>query len=83
MKNLKSINVKYFAALREQAGIEQEHVSTQANTAQDLYLELKCKYNFSLDIKNLKLSYNLSFTKFDQELKDGDELVFIPPVAGG
>ncbi|MBT4760664.1 MAG: MoaD/ThiS family protein [Bdellovibrionaceae bacterium] len=83
MTDQKLIKVRYFAALREQAGIDQEKVSTQADTAEALYTELKNKYNFSLDIKNLKLSYNLNFSDFNQVIHNGDELVFIPPVAGG
>jgi molybdopterin converting factor subunit 1 len=32
---------------------------------------------------SVRLAVNLEYTSFDHELKDGDEICFIPPVSGG
>ena len=41
------------------------------------------KYKFDLAPKNLKVALNNWYSPLDSNLKDGDTLVFIPPVAGG
>ena len=83
MSNSKKIKVRYFASLREQANLLEEELQTTSNTALELYEELSEKYNFSLNSKNLKVSVNQKFAPMESALCEGDELVFIPPVAGG
>ncbi|RZA07768.1 MAG: molybdopterin converting factor subunit 1 [Proteobacteria bacterium] len=80
---MKSVNVKYFASLREAAGQEQESFSTGAATYGDLYAELSSKHSFPLPLKLIQVAVNDEFTSLAQPLKDGDRIVFIPPVAGG
>ena len=77
------INVKYFAALREQANKSEEIINTTYTKPGDIYAELKSKYNFSLSIDELKVAVNDCYEDFDYELKEMDTVVFIPPVAGG
>lgn len=79
----RKINVRYFASLREKAGLSQEWITTPAQTARDLYQELSAQYHFPLDEKHLKLSINREYKPFDSILHEGDEVVFIPPVSGG
>ncbi|MBP6217588.1 MAG: MoaD/ThiS family protein [Oligoflexales bacterium] len=78
-----SITVKYFAALREQAGVREETIDTDCLTAKELFLELKAKYFFSVDLKSICVSINRQYADLDASMKSGDEIVFIPPVAGG
>jgi molybdopterin synthase sulfur carrier subunit len=79
----KAVTVRYFASLRERAGISSETLSTSARSAHDLYQELSRRYGFALDQKHLKLAINRSYRAFESMIEDGDEIAFIPPVSGG
>ena len=79
----RQINVQYYALLREQAGRSRESVVTTAITARDLYQELKGRYPFSLAPEMLRVAVNSEFGEWGQRLREGDSVVFIPPVAGG
>ena len=45
---MKTIDVQYFAILREQRGLGREKVSTAAVTAGELYAELGARHGFTL-----------------------------------
>jgi len=79
----KTLRVQYFALLREQAGRSDESVVTNARTPRELYEELKARYPFSLGQEMLRVAVNTEFADWSHPLKDGDTVVFIPPVAGG
>lgn len=83
MSETKTIAIKYYAALREQAGRSDEQRSTVAHSAWDLYQELAQEYDFSLTEKHLKVAINNAYQPLDSPLNSGDTIVFIPPVAGG
>jgi len=77
------VRIKYYAVLREQAGRTDEMLDTSAATAAALYDELRTRYAFRLPREQLKVAINTDFCDWSQPLADGDEIVFIPPVAGG
>jgi molybdenum cofactor guanylyltransferase len=79
----KHITVQYYALLREQAGRREEAVTTTAPTPRELYAELAARYPFSLAADVLRVAINSEFGAWSAPLKDGDAVVFIPPVAGG
>ena len=79
----KKIHVEYYAILREQRGKNKETFETTARTARDLYQELGKKYNFSLNISQLRLAINDEFCAWTTPLKSEDHIIFLPPVAGG
>jgi molybdopterin synthase sulfur carrier subunit len=79
---MKTLNIEYFAILREQAGTSSESVSSKADTTADLFAELSKKHGFS-SADNFKVAVNDEFSSWDAALSDGDRVVFIPPVAGG
>jgi len=79
----RQINVQYYALLREQAGRSSESLVTAAVTPRDLYQELKGRYPFSLAPEMLRVAVNSEFGDWGQRLREGDSVVFIPPVAGG
>jgi molybdenum cofactor guanylyltransferase len=79
----RQINVQYYALLREQAGRSSESLTTTALTPRELYQELKARYPFSLAPEMLRVAVNSEFGDWGQPLKEGDAVVFIPPVAGG
>jgi molybdopterin converting factor small subunit len=80
---LKTVTVRYFAALREAAGKEVEVVETSASSLGELYAELAGHYHFGLGESQVKAARNLVIEKLDAEFVDGDEIVYLPPVAGG
>jgi molybdopterin converting factor subunit 1 len=78
-----TLRLHYYALLREQAGRQSETLDTPARTPATLYAELSERYRFRLPASQLKVAVNAAFSDWDRPLEDGDEVVFIPPVAGG
>jgi molybdopterin converting factor small subunit len=78
-----TVTLQYFAQLREQAGAGGEQVSTAAGSLRELYVELGARHGFSLPAEALKVAVNAQFSDWSRPLRDGDTIVFIPPVAGG
>ena len=78
-----NLRVQYFALLREQAGRSEEQLATTAATPGALYAELRGRYPFTLASEQLKVAVNAEFADWDAPLREGDSVVFIPPVAGG
>lgn len=77
------VQLRYYALLREQAGRQTETVDTVAPTPSALYVELAARHGFRLPQTQLKVAVNGAFSDWSSRLADGDEIVFIPPVAGG
>jgi molybdopterin synthase sulfur carrier subunit len=78
-----TVTLQYFAQLREQAGASGEQVSTAADSLRALYAELGVRHGFSLPADALKVAVNAKFSDWSRPLREGDVVVFIPPVAGG
>ncbi len=79
----KTIHVQYFALLREQRGQSTEDVRTFADTTLELYEMLQSRHGFSLPADRMKVIVNETFREWGTALADGDQVVFVPPVAGG
>jgi len=77
------LQLQYFALLREQRGLTEETLETDAGTPAALYEELRARHAFSLPADRVRAAVNGAFVAADAALKDGDRIVFIPPVAGG
>ncbi len=82
-RKMKTIELKYFAQLREIAQKDAESIQTESCTPAGLYEEIKQRYQFPHKQKHLMVAINEDFSSWDQLLQEGDEVVFIPPVAGG
>lgn len=78
-----SVRVRYFAVLRDERGRQEESMTTAATTVAALYDELRGRFSFSLPADRLRVACNGDFVPWDHPLRDGDLVVFIPPVAGG
>ena len=78
-----SVRLRYFALFREQAGCREEAIETTAATPAALYEELVARHGFRLGRAQLQVAVNGDFADWSAPLADGDEIVFIPPVAGG
>jgi molybdenum cofactor guanylyltransferase len=79
----KTLRVRYYAILREQAGRSEETLDTVAATPEELYAELRSRYPFKLEPTQLKVAVNTEFSDWRGPISHGDTVVFIPPVAGG
>jgi molybdopterin converting factor small subunit len=80
---MKKIRLQYFASLREHRGQNEESRETNAATAGELYEELKSEFKFPLGQEQTGVAINGDFSAMDSPLSNGDEVVYIPPVAGG
>ncbi len=81
--NTMQLRVQYFALMREQAGRSEENLETAAATPAELYGELAARHGFTLARGQLKVAVNSEFSEWSRPLAAGDDVVFIPPVAGG
>lgn len=79
----RALKVQYFALLREQAGRREEAVTSAAATPRELFAELSARHAFTLAPEHLKVAVNSEFAEWSRPLQAGDQVVFIPPVAGG
>jgi molybdopterin converting factor subunit 1 len=80
---MKIVHVQYFAALRERAGRGAETLETSAATPAELYADLAARRGLGLPRELLRVAVNDEFADWTRPLEDGDQVVFIPPVAGG
>ncbi len=80
---MKTVAIRYFAILREQRGLATESLQTDAPDAATLYRTLQAEHGFTLPVDRLRAAINGDFKPWPAPLADGDEVVFIPPVAGG
>ena len=78
-----TLNIQYFAILREQRGVAQEKLTTTAATPAQLYEELRARHRFTLPADRIRAAVNDAFVDGSVALREGDRVVFIPPVAGG
>lgn len=81
--HIMKISINYYALFREAAGCSGEIVETASGDAAALFETLKTKYDFAMSRSHVRLAVNDGFVGWDTPLNDGDQVVFIPPVAGG
>jgi molybdopterin-guanine dinucleotide biosynthesis protein A len=77
------LKIQYFAGLREERGLSEETLQTQAENPAQLFQELVERHGISFPVDRLKVAINDEFSTWEAPLSDGDSVVFIPPVAGG
>jgi molybdopterin converting factor subunit 1 len=78
------VKLLYFAVLRDIAGKPDELVELPDGTrADDVWRRLRERHRELRDYNQPMTAINESYADADQVLRDGDELAFIPPVAGG
>jgi len=79
----KQIRLRYFAVLRDQSGKSEDTIETTAHDPAELYQHLCQVAGLKLDRKHVRAAINGEFADWQQPLRTGDEVVFIPPVSGG
>lgn len=83
MSDPMTITVRYYAVFREQAGRSGETLQVEPGDAATLYADLTARHGFGLPLSLVRVAVNRTFCPMDTRLSPGDEVVFIPPVAGG
>ena len=78
-----TVRIRYMASLKAKAGIENETLDTECESAGELFESLRERHGFRLQQKNLRVAINDKFESMARRLQTGDEIIFIPPVAGG
>lgn len=82
--NTMDINILYFAGLADEAKCHEEKVTVQQSISlTDLYEQLSQKHRFTRPQAELRVAINDYFVKWTEAINDGDNVVFILPVAGG
>ena len=75
------IKIRYFASLREAAGLSEEVLAVDESVAAaTVWQQLSEKHNFP---PQALCAVNHRYASMDTVLADGDEVAFFPPVTGG
>lgn len=80
---MKTITVRYFAMFREQAGVDEETLTMDADTAADVFENTKSRHGSSEPSGHCKVAINDEMADWASPVEDGDTVLLFPPVAGG
>ena len=76
-----TIQVRFFASLREQVGIAEKPLTASAGlTVADVWQQAS---GLSEIPTNTLMAVNMEYVDAGQAVVDGDEVAFFPPVTGG
>ena len=78
-----NVTVRYFAAFREAAGVESEIMQSKATTAGELFSECRTRHAALQNFHASMVAINDEMSQWESTIKEGDEVLFFPPVAGG
>ena len=80
-----NIKVKFFALYREIVGMRETNMDVDPGaTALDLWNSFASSYpQLAPNLPHTRFAVNGEYVSTGVSLKDGDEVVFIPPVSGG
>ena len=77
------VEVLYFAALREAAGIASEYLDTDAVDLSALYADLQARHALPFPQRQLRVAVDGVFAGWGDVIRAGSTVAFIPPVSGG
>jgi molybdopterin converting factor subunit 1 len=79
------VRLLFFAVLRDIAGTDERELALEGGTtAHDVWQSLRAQYAKLADYTQPPMiAVNESYAAPETVLREGDELAFIPPVAGG
>jgi len=79
-----AVKVRFFARLRELAGVETQALQVQPNaTLSDVYAMLRGMHGALPEQTAVRAALNQEFADWGAVVHEGDEVAFIPPVSGG
>lgn len=79
------LKIKLYASFREIVGAKEQDIDVAEGTTVQMLLEdyIKRFPRMSRFRDHIILSVNKEYGRPERELKDGDEVSFLPPVSGG
>ena len=78
---LMTIQVRFFASLREQIGVAEKQLEASPSmTVADVWQQASNQSDLPL---NTLMAINMEYVDAGQHVADGDEVAFFPPVTGG
>ena len=76
-----SIQVRFYASLREQLGRQEQSLDTQGiKTVEDVWKRINPKQSLP---EQVLTAVNMDYADVNTPVKDGDEVAFFPRVTGG
>jgi molybdopterin synthase sulfur carrier subunit len=82
-----TLDLLYFAWVRERIGLPRERVETRAATVAELVTELSAREDrYALafaDLRALRVALDQDLAEFDAPLAGVREVAFFPPMTGG
>jgi len=79
-----AVRVRFFARLRELAGVETETLQIAAGSSlADAYDALRARHSSLPARDGVRGAVNQEFADWTAPVAQGDEVAFIPPVSGG
>jgi molybdopterin synthase sulfur carrier subunit len=75
--------IQYFGLLAERRGLADETITSAAATPAVIYQEIVSRHPLGMAMRDLRAVVNDEFASWDQPLKDGDRIAFLPPMSGG
>ncbi len=79
----KTLTIRYFAIFREHAGLSEETVSLEVETAGDVFELLHARHGAREAQGQCKVAINDQLADWQSPVRDGDTVLLFPPVAGG
>jgi molybdopterin synthase sulfur carrier subunit len=74
------VNIKFFASMRESMGRADDSIDVaDGATVADVWAQVSSE---ALP-ENTLIAVNMEYTNLEEQLKEGDEVAFFPPVTGG
>ena len=80
---MKTITVCYFAMFREHAGVAEETLSLDVDTAADVFEQTRERHGSAEPNGHCKVAVNDRLADWETPVSDGDTVLLFPPVAGG
>jgi molybdopterin converting factor small subunit len=77
------IQIHYFAMLAEKRGLTAEWLTVETSDLASLYDALAEQHGFALPRASIRPAVNDALCAWHHPLRDGDRVVFVPPVSGG
>jgi len=82
-----TVDILYFAWVRERIGLPRERIETDAVTVSDLVDELRAREDryaaAFADVSALRVALDQDLSDFDAPLQGVREIAFFPPMTGG
>ena len=79
-----AVRVRFFARLRELAGVETETLQiAPGSSLADAYEALRARHASLPARDGVRGAVNQEFADWTERVSEGDEVAFIPPVSGG